>query len=199
MSGTEISYRGVLDEHGVESVRQLLASDTEIETLAIASPGGELNLGMDLADLVVDHGLDVRVVGWGCASSCANYVFPAGRHKFVDSGAVVVWHGSALQKGLGGWWRVLPAMRAYARKVKARQRLFYERIGVDARVTILGQELGCRCLWTLRPLDMAKFGIRDVHVAPAYGERQPDWDRLRIRLIRLSQHPDYAATLPGAS
>ena len=198
LSGDQIEYVGHLDKGGVDAVRHILETDQSIDTLVISSPGGELNLGMDLGELVHAHGLDVRVTGMGCASSCANYVFPAGRRKTIDSGSVVVWHGSALQKYLGGFLLVVPEMRDYVKKVRVRQQAFYEALNVDARITILGQELKCRCVWTLLPQDMAKFGIGNVQAAENYGEPGPEWKRLGIRLIRLSDYPRYESSLHGA-
>ena len=47
--------------------------------LVITSGGGNIDLGMDLGEFVLEHNLDVRVDTF-CFSSCANYVFTAGNN-----------------------------------------------------------------------------------------------------------------------
>lgn len=64
--------------------------------LLISSNGGEIGAGMDLAHWVKENSLDVEVIDV-CASSCANYVFPAGNTKYLRKDSVLMWHGSAWQ------------------------------------------------------------------------------------------------------
>ena len=160
--GDAIVYRGAITQQGNALVEALLA-DEGIEWLRITSVGGEVNLGMDLGDLVRGHGLNVEVVDY-CASSCANYVFPAGRRKLLPADSVVVWHGSAIQSGIGALANIdfapmeahlgrtlsdeekLAAaeemgLTAYFDGLTRRQAEFYAAIGVDERVTVFGQEI----------------------------------------------------------
>ncbi|MGQ5523079.1 ATP-dependent Clp protease proteolytic subunit [Chitinimonas sp. PSY-7] len=64
--------------------------------LYIESSGGDIVDGMTLAEWVLEKKLNVKVIGKGCFSSCANYVFPAGRKREVAKGSIVAWHGSAM-------------------------------------------------------------------------------------------------------
>ena len=47
---------------------------SKIKWLAIKSVGGEVNLGLDLAEFINKNSLNVEVTEY-CLSSCANYVF----------------------------------------------------------------------------------------------------------------------------
>jgi len=170
-----IIYRGLMLEEAVEEVAQLLRQHgNSINWLAIESPGGDVMIGMDLGELVHEHDLNVKVVNTGCHSSCANYVFTAGRLKVIEEGATVTWHGSALQHSLRTATRVqrraTPSPRRLLNRIKARQKEFFERIGVDARITIVGQDLNCRCVWALSADDMARFGLENIEVPDNYSE-----------------------------
>lgn len=162
--GDHIVYRGSLYGQPVKEVSALLATHGEaIEWLDIESPGGEVMSGLALGELVLHHDLGVRVIGDGCHSSCANYVFTAGRQKVIAEGAVVTWHGSALQQRWSNTSSMRPsersALREFIREWKALQKGFFERTGIDERITIVGQDLRCRCTWALSAKDMARFGL----------------------------------------
>ena len=73
-----------------------LAEQGNTSELAIMSPGGSVYWGIKIGEVVYENGWDVRVLGL-CVSSCANYIFPAGRNKVIEEGGVVGWHGSARQ------------------------------------------------------------------------------------------------------
>lgn len=221
--GDAIVYRGVLDAEANGRVRDLLAAGG-IRLLDIGSGGGDIELGMDLGELVRRHALDVRVDGY-CASSCANYVFPAGRRKLLPADAVVIWHGSAIQADAGSASMIdfdevaqvrgrpldeaekaamIAGFAAYGRAMRARQAAFYAELGVDERITVFGQDIGCGCDWTMPVADMARFGIDGIDADPGYGAgiaglRKP------VSMLRLDDHPAYAASIdagrvqPGAS
>lgn len=190
VQGQTIHYSGEITQAGVDKVAALLEVHPTVGELAINSVGGVIGRGIDLGLLVLRHQLDVRVTGAGCISSCANYVFTAGRHKVIEPGAVVVWHGSAIQKGLWDYknlnladirdalgrdpnWLERMALRWKAwnagRLAKRRQAEFFDLVGVDPEVTVYGQLRECACLWTFSPEDMAAFGIDNVTAYPGYG------------------------------
>ncbi|WP_057658289.1 ATP-dependent Clp protease proteolytic subunit [Pseudoxanthomonas dokdonensis] len=215
LQGDTLVYRGEINADAVARVADLLVQQPGVAGLAIDSPGGSIDAGMDLGELVRQHGLDVEVMGSGCASSCANYVFAAADRKSIKPGALVIWHGSAIQKGFDDldsapgtsvvedgpaqpnifqrWYArhvVQKMLRQYVKRIRHRQADFYRELGIDARVTVIGQDLGCKCNWTLLPADMAAFGIEHVQAPPAYGmpgySNSSNWS-----LIRLADHPDY--------
>lgn len=90
----DLVYDGKLSEEGVAKIISLHRS-TPVKpvTLVIRSTGGSSYAGLVLGRYVFDFQLTVRVVDY-CGSSCANYVFPAGRRKLIDRGSVIWWHGS---------------------------------------------------------------------------------------------------------
>lgn len=214
--GNAIVYRGEITQQANALVEALLAAGEGIEWLRINSVGGEVNLGMDLGDLVRGHGLDVKVVDY-CASSCANYVFPAGRRKLLPADSVVVWHGSAIQAGIGALANIDFApmeahlgrtlsdeekvaaaeemgLTAYFDGLTRRQAEFYAAIGVDERVTVFGQDLDCGCDWTIPVEDMARFGITGIEAPEGYGSHLRPMGR-EVVLLRLDDHPRYAEGL----
>ena len=88
-------YDGPLSPEANARAAELLKQSDKIDTLKINSRGGEIGLGIDLGNLVFDHQLNVEVAQY-CFSSCANYVFAAGKVKDLN-----------LRSPLGGMWRFL--------------------------------------------------------------------------------------------
>ena len=197
--GAVLHFDGRIADESVARVRAFLDADSSLTELAIRSGGGDVEAGMALGRMLHARGMDVRVVGDICISSCANYVFPAGRRKRVDSGALVIWHGSMLQKNLlesfdfSGverqlgrpltWlerWSARRATKKWYRRVYSEQAAFFRMIAVDPAITVLGQEQGCACDWTVSVADMAKFGIGSVsadadYAAPGYARWDGKW------------------------
>ncbi len=85
-------YDGPLSPEANARAAELLKQSDKIDTLKINSRGGEIGLGIDLGNLVFDHQLNVEV-GQYCFSSCANYVFPAGKVKYLNLRN----HGSSME------------------------------------------------------------------------------------------------------
>ncbi|MDZ7791923.1 MAG: hypothetical protein U5L08_15780 [Xanthomonadales bacterium] len=168
-----IVYTGKMSANAIEEVADLLEQHGDsIEWLDIDSPGGDVMLGLDLAELVLEHELNVRAINTGCHSTCANYVFTAGRKRVIEEGALVTWHGSALQRRWGFSTRLglifNSSIRQSFNEWKLRQKDFFGRIDVDERITIVGQDLECQCTWALSGEDMAQFGLENVEVSPDY-------------------------------
>lgn len=197
--GTVLHYDGPISPASVARVKVLLESDGSLVEFAIRSGGGDVEAGMALGGMIRDRGMDVRVVGDICMSSCANHVFPAGSRKYIERGALVLWHGSLLQKNLLkdfdysgierqlgrplNWlerWSVQRTAKKWFRRVSLEQAAFYTKLGVDPQITILGQDQGCACNWTVSVADMAKFGIGSVsadadYAAPGYARWDGEW------------------------
>jgi hypothetical protein len=68
----------------------------QLTRLVISSGGGDTVAGRQLARWVRDMALVVEV-DVICFSSCANYVFPAGRARVIRADAFVGWHGNERQ------------------------------------------------------------------------------------------------------
>lgn len=190
VDGGTLTYRGPLHTDGVERLFDAAASAAEEpRTLVITSTGGDVEAGMALGTWVFEHALDVHVPDY-CISSCANYVFTAGKQKVLGPTALVVWHGGTTQEGLSGGspCEYLDAPGVPCDEKKLRQLLeetlarvqrleadFFARIGVAQDITVLGQypQYDCReratrydyIGWYYSIGDLEKLGVRDVSVA----------------------------------
>lgn len=211
LSGASAVYRGELTEEGLATLRKL-TEGRALDALVVDSAGGEIVMSMDFGYWLLERRLNVTVDGV-CLSSCANYVFTAGRRKTILAGSVVGWHGSAEQPGL------LDQMHAEAEKAVRAKRLppgkeaeelvrvrqsnvdyltgailkqgeFFHRVGVDEYITRVGNEVyGLPGFYYLSVEDMARFGIRDVTAPEDY--TRMDLDALekrtgfRVRYLKL--------------
>ena len=72
-----------------------------IKKLVIQSEGGSTLYGKLLGLWVYENKIDVQVRDV-CFSSCANYIFPAGKKKYIEDNAFVGWHGNILQIMIDG-------------------------------------------------------------------------------------------------
>ena len=193
--GDTVIYRGRLTEYGLNALRDA-GGDPQITTLVIESAGGEIVVGMDFGNWVMERELDI-VIDRACLSSCANYIFTAGRQKEIRPGAVVAWHGSAKQPGLLEQLhqlveediasRGLPP-RQQKREIRRARRAnvkyltgairkqdeFFYRVGVDEYVTRVGNDrYGIRGFFYLSVEDMAAFGIENVSADRNYAKMEP--------------------------
>ena len=209
--GNTLSYRGSLTEEGLAALRKT-GNDSQVTALLIESTGGEIVVGMDFGNWVANRNLDV-VVDHACLSSCANYVFVAGRSKQILPGAIVAWHGSAKQPGLLEQLHDIVAQQIDSSELppRARQRelerarqanvryltdavnkqdQFFYRIGVDEYVTRVGNDkYGVRGFFYLSVADMAVFGIDNVSAPDNYTAMEPQALARRVgypvTLVRL--------------
>lgn len=95
-AGTAV-YIGLLSRPAVERLlREVAHADPPVDTLVIASGGGETGLGREVGEWVYENQITVVVEGI-CFSSCANYIFTAAPTKIIRESAVVGWHGSEQQ------------------------------------------------------------------------------------------------------
>jgi hypothetical protein len=60
------------------------------------SPGGDAYSALAIGILLHRHKWDVEVIGI-CASSCANWIFPAGKTKYLSSQSMLLFHGGPHQ------------------------------------------------------------------------------------------------------
>ena len=70
--------------------------EDQINSIHINSGGGITDEAMKIGEWIFDHEIDV-VVDEICFSSCANYIFTAGKNKIIEKNAIVGWHGSEQQ------------------------------------------------------------------------------------------------------
>jgi hypothetical protein len=187
ISNGELTYFGPITAEANRKLAVLHGGDGGKATvLAIRSGGGETGAGMELGAWIRMRKLDVKVMEV-CLSSCANYVFTAGRNKIVSNFAVVGFHGGlgstvvldpAQQKILDG---MAPAEREAAlapvKQDQARQLLeetaFFRDLGVRQDITLLGNAepyLSRHAKdekmwgWTYSVEDFARLGVDRITV-----------------------------------
>lgn len=191
-SGQALFFDGFIDDEAVSRFEDELRRSTAGE-LWIRSTGGSVAASIRFGEAVRDAGLVVVVKGY-CASSCANYVFTAGKSRIIDG--VVAWHGSLEQKdfrelhlcgrtysSLFGTrmpqWSEAEREEALAswNKYRARQAAFFDSIGVDEYITRAGQEPNfLRGDFTYDVATMEAFGLRNIAAPDGYGTEA--WCRL---------------------
>jgi hypothetical protein len=177
VSGDAVTFRGRIDEASVARFLESL-QDPGIRRLVITSPGGDVASALEMAQAVFERALDIEVPD-ECLSSCANYIFPAGRRKLLGHPRAVGWHGNMThvlylaQTGQESWGE--GQMQA-AYELARREQALFARLGVDGFVCWFGKiaPYDIDAYYSLTPEDMARFGITDVAVQdPAHVEDEP--------------------------
>jgi hypothetical protein len=207
-----ITYIGSITTAANARVMEIFDEASEKpQTVLISSGGGSTEAGMDLAEWILDHNLDVEV-GDDCLSSCANYVFLAGNVKKLGRRSVLLWHGSMWQES---WDRLAdpasPEFRPSILAGRERETRFFDRIGVDNLITVYGQQrVGFYQYWRyfLRLFgdekligfdydlrDMGRFGVSNIELV----DGEWNWRELRpgaaAQVRRIVLEEDYEFTL----
>jgi hypothetical protein len=78
----------------VGRLRSLLDTNPAVRTIRLESPGGRINAGLALFDLIRARGLDTLVTG-ACASACTD-AFLGGRQRWASPDAKLGFHQGAL-------------------------------------------------------------------------------------------------------
>jgi hypothetical protein len=177
-------------------------ADQTVSRLVIDSTGGEVEAGIALGQWVNDNNIDVIVEGY-CLSSCANYVFPAGRQKIIRPGAVVGWHGNYHHLAATGLWRddvrrrmrrdgedeatATRIVRKQVDKLVALEKRFFALIGVNEFVCWVGKmpPYNIPAYYFMSVQDMAHFGIRSVTAPADYVATDMSHHDVDIRLLEL--------------
>jgi len=78
----------------------LVQSSAKSKTFVVAeSGGGSWEAALALGILIHRHGWRVEVVGL-CASACANFIFPAGKTKYLHRESLLLFHGGPHQHNM---------------------------------------------------------------------------------------------------
>ena len=141
---------------------------------------------LDMAVAIHERQLDVEVPTT-CHSSCANYIFPAGRLKVLGRPEAVAWHGNMThvmylqQTGQANWNK---EMIESARQLAAREAQFYRRIGVDGFVCWFAKiaPYNVDDFYSLSVDDMQRFGMANVSVRES---SPPQTDAGDVRQVRV--------------
>ncbi|KOC89263.1 hypothetical protein NG42_13110 [Winslowiella iniecta] len=123
-----------------------LLNQQDIRRLSINSTGGDVEAALKIARVIFEKKMDVEVRSL-CASSCANYIFPAGQYKIIHDYSIIIWHGSmnspaeriSFNENSGGMTKKeflnLKEFKSFQRE----ERQFYQKIGVDYRMPFCPQ------------------------------------------------------------
>jgi hypothetical protein len=201
-SGDTITFEGRIEASSAAKFLELLTPD--IKRLVITSRGGLVAPALDMAEAIAARGLDVEVPE-DCLSSCANYIFPAGRRKTLGWRGAVAWHGnmthilylSQTTRGASGdagsaqgpWTE---AQLADARNLAQRENAFFRRIGVDGYVCWFGKVSPYEVpgFYYLSVQDMRRFGIADVTVQSGGPPQDPEGlERVMVDERALAMRP----------
>lgn len=195
ISGELLQYTGPINQAGVDKVITQIRTG-KFRTLRIDSNGGDIMAAMKFGEAIYDLTMNVVVTN-KCASSCANYIFSAARHRTIEAGAYVMWHGDARQKsflaelarleekalrvGVSEMTDAEQSRLDHRKETIQTQDAFYAKLGINGRIARFGHELSPPISqWILSTDEMAKFGIVDVD-APAGYATQAYCDGLKAR------------------
>jgi hypothetical protein len=94
----QITLSGRLEpEHFFQAKDCLMQSTAAKKTVVVTSmEGGNWETNLALGTLIHDYGWDVEVVDL-CASSCAIFIFPAGKTKYLHPQSLLLFHGGPHQ------------------------------------------------------------------------------------------------------
>lgn len=173
VSGKTVVFQGLIYAATVDEFVQAV-EQYDAKRVLIASGGGHVAPALRMARVIHERGMDVEVFGL-CFSSCANYIFPAGKNKSITSLGIVGWHGNIqhlLHLHRSGKAPITGTFLEEATTLAAQEAEFYKNIGVDSFITWFGKlpPYNVRDTYFLAPNDMARFGIRDVAVRADYAQ-----------------------------
>lgn len=189
LKNNKIFYEGLLTEDANLKLLSLLEKSAgSIEWISIKSKGGEVNKGMDLAEIIFKNKLGVEVFDY-CLSSCANYVFSSASKRRISNHAVIGFHGgtTGMAEVAEDTLKKLPeaqqkAARAgfeeYLKAAASREENFFKMIGVNQKITYLGQnpryqqelDSGDYSGWYYELDDLEKLGVGNISVI------DPPWE-----------------------
>jgi len=187
-------YKGEITKSANAAIFQAYSiNKVKPDRLVITSKGGEIDAGLELGNWVISNNLDVEVVNF-CASSCANYVFTAGKRKYLHKDSMLVWHGSAWQKNwdLNGIDNKTKNqfITNYLKPMRQQETDFYARLGIDNLITVYGHgklttwenvksRFGFSFIgWDFSLMDMDKLGVSNIVLV----DQQWNWRKYRPRL-----------------
>jgi hypothetical protein len=175
VAGDAIVFSGRIDRRSVDEFRRALQDHPAVTRLVVTSGGGQVVSALEMGEAVHARQLDVEVP-IACLSSCANYVFPAGRRKRLGHALAVGWHGNmthVIYTQLTGQSSWNDEQMQSARWLARREAEFYPRLGVDGFICWFAKlpPYEVANYYALSASDMAQFGIHDVEVMQ--GESPP--------------------------
>ncbi len=143
-SDGELFFSGQITFDNVAEVQQLYEDTTIKPTiLHIRSTGGRLGAGGKFGEWIHKQDLEVKVTN-KCYSTCANYIFPAGKRSLLGKNGKLLWHASLQSTSFitESEGRVDEKKIRQTTDLDMGRRLeleFYEKIGVDPQLPTYGE------------------------------------------------------------
>lgn len=166
INSNAIYFEGYIQDGDDRKLTNLM--DRSVKKLIIKSYGGEVTASIKLALLIHENNLSIKVEDV-CASSCANYVFLAGKQKLVPRGSFVGFHGDPLSSGLkkNKASRKSLAQMNYEREVDKLEKSFNSLIQVDRRIfthSIDFTRTNKVSLWSPSPRELSCLGVKNLRM-----------------------------------
>ncbi|EGA70333.1 hypothetical protein VISI1226_22225 [Vibrio sinaloensis DSM 21326] len=164
--GDTLVYEGMITGEAVlEAMRVVNESDTPVKKLKITSSGGNMAVGIEFGYFIKQHNLDVEVSEL-CFSSCANYVLSAAKSVVINTNSLIGWHGGSNQSD-ELWDLSVPKedrqeFMIYLNRLRMKEKVFFNYVGVDQEITSYGQTLENNCQ-TLQKTDGWYYSTEDLH------------------------------------
>lgn len=126
---------GDIDGSLASAVRKKLnelanVGDAQISHVVLSSDGGQLRPAIDIANEIEKLDASV-VVGERCASSCAQFLFPAGKDKILLKGGLLLFHGGPVLDDIIAAMNIPDAAKQHLRSEQEAFRTFYHSHGID--------------------------------------------------------------------
>lgn len=212
ISNDIIYFKGATEEANYRLLLAKVAKYPEVDfkKIIVNSSGGHTVYGRKIAEFVLANNLDVEVEEL-CFSSCANYIFPAGKIKYIQENAFVGWHGSefqglllkkqgqtfeAYQKeaikkalALAGYTGTEVLEREYKQSMKdlMDEWLFFKKVKSSIAIALQAVDKLTDDLpyngWMYSIEDMQKFGLHDIVYLGKEGEYPNPQQKYRERLL----------------
>lgn len=90
ISKDTLTFKGAIESSDLEKFKT--AFSPEIKKIIVDSGGGDAEVGLSIGEIISNADVSIEVQGI-CVSSCANYLFTAGKHKILNQG-IVGYHGN---------------------------------------------------------------------------------------------------------
>jgi hypothetical protein len=165
-----ILFTGTITGASVAQFQKALTPNTN--KVLLDSPGGYARSAIEMAHSIFDRALDVEVTA-RCFSSCANYLFPAGRRKIIGKEGLLMWHGCGQYDSyldqINHQKLTENNKESYEEFIGLEQKLL-KKIGMDEFICWFGMipPYNARFGYTLSKEDMRQFGINGIEVRDNY-------------------------------
>lgn len=187
VKGETAYFKGKITVTSKNRLFQMIAGK-KITKLVLDCVGGDVNSAIEIGYWIFNNQINIQVDG-NCLSSCANYLFPAGKNKYISPTGLLGWHGNIQHLQITGKYNhkydINPNESCKMNRQKTdkaadiaktinnlikREQKFYKLIGVDEYVCYVGKmsPYNAYNFFTLSPQDMQYFGIDSVTVADNY-------------------------------